>query len=193
MTKIKKIYLLFTDTGTLLNKTINLCTRSSLNHCSIAFDKGLTELYSFGRKSPRNPFNGGFVRENVGVELFQRATCAVYSYSVTDQELFIMKRRIQLMESMQQYYRYNLLGLFTVIMNREWNRENKYFCSQFVATLLKESGVIEIEKPVCLVRPQDLIQLHQLELLYRGKLSDYPYLLETQPNPMVGTFNRALG
>ncbi|WP_228409496.1 hypothetical protein [Radiobacillus deserti] len=191
MVAIKKIYLLFTDTGTLLNKTINLCTRSTLNHCSISFDKGLTELYSFGRKNPRNPFNAGFVRENVETELFQRSTCAVYSYSVTDQELFIMKRRIKYMESMQQYYRYNLLGLFTVIMNREWNRENKYFCSQFVAILLKESGVIDLEKPVCLVRPQDLLNLHQLELIYRGKLNAYPHLLETKP--LVGNFERALG
>ena len=46
----KTIYIVLTDTGTLLSKTIGMYTRKDLNHASIAFDEQLTEMYSFGRK-----------------------------------------------------------------------------------------------------------------------------------------------
>lgn len=36
-----------------------------LNHVSIALDRELTEVYSFGRKQPDNPFIGGFVKEDI--------------------------------------------------------------------------------------------------------------------------------
>ena len=60
----EKIYIVLTDTGTLLSKAIGLYTRKDLNHASIAFDEELKEMYSFGRKQRHNPFVGGFVKEN---------------------------------------------------------------------------------------------------------------------------------
>ncbi|MUV37483.1 hypothetical protein JNUCC1_01289 [Lentibacillus sp. JNUCC-1] len=52
------VYFLFTDTGTYLSKAINYCTKQPLNHVSIGFDDELSEVYSFGRKRPKNPFIG---------------------------------------------------------------------------------------------------------------------------------------
>ena len=59
----KTIYIVLTDTGTLLSKAIGMYTRKDLNHTSIAFDEQLNEMYSFGRKQRHNPFVGGFVKE----------------------------------------------------------------------------------------------------------------------------------
>ena len=81
----KTIYIVLTDTGTLLSKAIGMYTRTDLNHASIAFDEQLTEMYSFGRKQRHNPFIGGFVKENAADGIFRDATCAVFSYVVSDE------------------------------------------------------------------------------------------------------------
>lgn len=43
-----KIYLLLSDTGTVLTKLIKTYTKMPYNHASIAFDSKLREVYSFG-------------------------------------------------------------------------------------------------------------------------------------------------
>src|SRR5690625_7059982 len=80
------IYFIFTDTGTNLSRIINFCTRQSLNHVSIGFDKDLNEVYSFGRKNPKNPFSGGFVREDIRGAFLKNANCAVYAFQLTEAE-----------------------------------------------------------------------------------------------------------
>lgn len=177
---VKKIYLVFSDTGTLLTRAINICTKSTLNHASIAFDEGLEEVFSFGRKSPRNPFIGGFVKEDMQNPLFRKAKCAIYSLTITELEYSQIRKRITQMEEKKQDYRYNLIGLFGVMVNIEMQRKNAFFCSQFVATILSESGIYHNSKPSCLVKPQDLREWHQLELIFQGDLSNYPHLIEQQ-------------
>ncbi|WP_226036208.1 hypothetical protein [Aquibacillus saliphilus] len=173
--RTKKVYLLFSDTGTLLAKAINVYTRTPLNHASIAFDISLDEVYSFGRKNHRNPFSGGFVKEDTRTAFFEKAKCAVYSFTVTEMEYEWIRQRIQQMEEQKDLYKYNMIGLFGVAINKELQRKNAFFCSQFVATILNECGIYHNEKPACLVRPQDLMRWHQLQLVFQGNLQAYPY------------------
>ncbi|MFB1049712.1 hypothetical protein [Paraliobacillus sp. JSM ZJ581] len=173
--KQKTIYLVFLDTGTLLTKMINLFTNSTLNHTSIALDQSLNYVYSFGRKRPKNPFIGGFVRENLQMPFFKNAACAVYRLQISEVEYQLLEQRINMMETKKHLYRYNMLGLFGVMLNKELQRENAYFCSQFVATMLSDCGVYQYHKPACLIRPQDLRDWHELKLIYQGSLSNYPY------------------
>lgn len=46
----KNIYIVLTGTGTAFSGLIKWFTKAELNHASIAFDRGLQEVYSFGRK-----------------------------------------------------------------------------------------------------------------------------------------------
>ncbi|UOQ87155.1 hypothetical protein [Gracilibacillus salinarum] len=170
---MKKVYLLFTDTGTLLSRLINLCTNSNLNHASIAFDSSLTEVYSFGRKRTYNPWSGGFVQENLRTPFFRRSQCAIYQLTIPDETYYLLKQRIEKIEAETDHYRYNLLGLFGVLLNLEWQREQAYFCSEFVATVLNEAGIYMAEKPACLVKPQDLKEWEALQLIYHGELIAY--------------------
>ncbi|WP_077324189.1 hypothetical protein [Virgibacillus siamensis] len=174
----KEIYLLLTDTGTLFTKTIKLYTKNPFNHASIAFDGTLTELYSFGRKNIHNPFIGGFVKENIHDNLMREADCAIYSRSIPAEQCEKMINYIQKIKEQQDQYRYNLLGLFAIILRIRFNRENAFFCSQFIATVLAECGVTTFPKPPSLVTPHDLPQVAGFQLVYRGKLSDF----HTHPN-----------
>lgn len=173
--KTRKVYLVFLDTGTLLTKTINLYTKTSLNHASIALDRQLNHVYSFGRKRPHNPFIGGFVKENLHSPFFNNTKCAVYRLTISEDEYQLLQQRIMVMEASKHLYRYNLLGLFGIMLNKEVERNNAYFCSQFVATLLQDCGVYHIAKPTSLIRPQDLREWHELKLIYQGELEQYPY------------------
>ncbi|SDM49432.1 hypothetical protein [Sediminibacillus halophilus] len=177
----KQVFLVFSDTGTVLGRVINLWTKSSMNHVSIAFDHELRELYSFGRKNPRNPFIGGFVKEDIRTAFFRNSIGAVYRLSVSKDEYQQMQERIKAMEADKVNYRYNFIGLFLVPLKREMQRKNAFFCSQFVATLLGDCGCYQHEKPPCLIRPQDIRSWHKLQFMYSGKLIDYPlYLKKTK-------------
>lgn len=169
----KKVYILLTDTGSFLTKLIKLYTKKPYNHASVAFDFELSEVYSFGRKKLGNPFNGGFVKENVRLGLFKEANCAVYSLSVTDGQFQKMEQFIQEMEEQKECYRYNFWGLFGFIFNKPIKREKAFFCSQFVASVLKECGIMKFEKPLSLVAPSDLQERAELKLVYEGKLKEY--------------------
>ncbi len=183
----KQVFLVFSDTGTVLGRVINLWTKSSMNHVSIAFDYDLRELYSFGRKNPRNPFIGGFVKEDIRTAFFHNSKGAVYRLSVSNDEYQQMKERIRAMEEDKANYRYNFIGLFLVPLKRELQRKKAFFCSQFVATLLSECGCYLHEKPPCLTKPQDIRSWHELQLIFRGKLTDYSFYIEETKQKQMGT------
>jgi hypothetical protein len=174
MVREKKIYILLTDTGTILTRLIKSYTKKPYNHASIAFDAELIEVYSFGRKIAKNPFIGGFVREDLHSVLFRQADCAIYSLSITNDEFQKMYRYIQKIASEKENYRYNFIGLFGVLFQKPIKRKNAFFCSQFVASVLKESKVIDFEeKDLSLVKPSDLTYSANFQLVFEGRLKDY--------------------
>ncbi|MGM0522855.1 MAG: hypothetical protein ACQER2_02220 [Bacillota bacterium] len=173
MKETRTIYLLFLSTGTLLSKAIDLYTKTNLNHVSIAFDKELSEVYSFGRKRPYNPFIGGFVREAVTEPFFNQSMCAVYELEISNDQYLALRQHLQMIESMQHLYRYNFIGLFGFFINYEVKRTHAYFCSQFVATMLQAIDLYPKDKQAGLTRPDDLRQWDKLELVYIGTLQEY--------------------
>jgi hypothetical protein len=170
----KKVYILLTDTGTVFTRLIKLYTKKPYNHASISFDAELSEVYSFGRKTARNPFIGGFVKEDMKKGLFHQADCVIYTFTVTEAEIQKMRRYISEIEAQKESYRYNFLGLFGVVFNRPLKRKKAFFCSQFVASVLNECTSIDFGKPASLIEPNDLMSISSLQLKYEGKLAHYP-------------------
>jgi hypothetical protein len=170
----RKLYVLLTDTGTVLTKIIKLYTKKPHNHASIVIDEHFNKVYSFGRRNPRNPFFAGFVEENIRGGIFRNADCAIYCITITEKQFQTLIGKINEMEEHKEDYRYNLIGLIAVMLNMEIDRKNAFFCSHFVATILKESGIdIKNQKPLSLVTPDDIKESASLELIYEGKLSSY--------------------
>ncbi|MDC3413527.1 hypothetical protein NC797_16950 [Aquibacillus sp. 3ASR75-11] len=187
----KKVYLLFSDTGSILTRAINIYTKSTLNHASIAFDPDLIDVYSFGRKRARNPFVGGFVKENVREDFFQSAVCAIYSFSISNTEYVQLRTAVEQFEHQKSNYKYNFLGLFAVALNKEFQRKNTFFCSEFIAALLSECGIYKFDKPNCLMKPQDLRDWQQLQLVYRGILGAYPhFMIEPDNSTLIQEINK---
>ncbi|MFU0790487.1 MAG: DUF3800 domain-containing protein [Virgibacillus proomii] len=169
----KEVYLLLTDTGTWLTRLIKLYTKKPFNHASIAFDEQLKQVYSFGRKTPKNPFIGGFVQEDIKGGIFKQATGVVYSISITEDQWKKMQNYIQQLQAEKDHYRYNFIGLFGFLLKRPIKRKNAFFCSQFVAAILQESNVIQFNKPISLISPYDLQTTESFQFVYEGKLQEF--------------------
>lgn len=157
---------------------IKLYTNTDYSHVSLSLNRELTEVYSFGRKNPRNPLFAGFVKEDINTgtfELFRDTNCQVYSLSVSEEEYRRIVTEINHFHSRKDEYHYSLIGLLAAAINVPLERENFYFCSQFVSHLLKTAGIELFKQPCGLVRPCHFLNAPRLTLEYEGKLLDYPY------------------
>ncbi|WP_414838973.1 hypothetical protein [Carnobacterium sp. TMP28] len=177
-----KIYLVLTDTNTILSKTIKFYTKAEYNHASLALDSSLTDMYSFGRKRPNNPFIAGFIQEDLTREYFIRAQCKILSCDVTPDQYTLLTNLIGYYEQTKNLYHYNLMGLVTLALNIDFVRDDVFFCSQFVATLLSDSKIYDFQKEMHFITPQDLEVLPIFESIYTGSL--YGYLATTQSQPL---------
>lgn len=170
------IYIMLTNTGTLFTKMIQTYTRAPYNHASISFNKELSEMYSFGRKNPNNPLNGGFVKEDIQTGTFSKypnTTCVIYELQATERQIEKMKRVLGVFIQKDKKYLYNLLGVIGIALKEPVEFSNSYFCSQFVAEILQRSGIRLWNKLPALVTPDDFRQCERLKLVYEGKLSEY--------------------
>ena len=170
----RNVYLILTDTGTLFTRMIKLYTKKPYNHASLSFDPHFLEIYSFGRKRPRNPFIGGFIKESRQTGLLKEAKCMIYSCPISENQYQKMRYFIRQIEERKDSLRYNLVGLFAIPLHKKIIRENAFFCSQFVATVLEAGQVVEFKKHPSQVTPHDLQQFPHFELLYQGEFNDYP-------------------
>ena len=81
----KYIYLVFSYTGSNLSNVIRLATKDTYTHVSLSLDDTFTEMYSFGRKIPNNPFIAGLVKENLydgTFKLFTKSKCLIYKIRI---------------------------------------------------------------------------------------------------------------
>ena len=172
----RNVYIMLTDTGTLFTKSIKKYTGAPYNHASISFDSSLQELYSFGRKNPSNPMNGGFVKEDIFQGTYSKypeTTCVIYRLEVSERDVEKMKRVLNVFKKNQHKFIYNLLGILGITLNEPIEFSNSYFCSQFVAEILHRSGIRLWDKLPALVTPDDFRTNERFHHVYEGKLFEY--------------------
>ena len=68
----KYVYIVISQTGTILSRILKAFTHREYNHASISLKDDLSVMYSFGRKYPYNPFLGRFVIESPNFGTFKR-------------------------------------------------------------------------------------------------------------------------
>ncbi|SDF41119.1 hypothetical protein SAMN04488542_11090 [Fontibacillus panacisegetis] len=173
MKKDHQIFILLSNPTTIIAKMIGLYTKAPYNHASIAFDPELRELYSFGRKHPIIPVIGGFIKEDIHSGFFERATCAVYSCSVSKDTYDKMRSYVKQVEENNDMYGYNFLGILGIVLNLELGGERSFFCSQFVCSVFQTAGVQLLDKSAGLTTPEDLSNSSYLKLDFRGNMETY--------------------
>ncbi|WP_018883879.1 hypothetical protein [Paenibacillus massiliensis] len=170
------LYVLLTDTGTWFSTLIKQVTSAPYNHASLSLDANLKDLYSFGRKRPYNPWVAGFVREDVYGGVYRRfphTRCMLLRLPVSYGQKEKTACLLEAFEEHEGVYRYNLVGLFGVLLNFSIERDNAFFCSQFVAEVLGRTGIQLWERSSGLVTPFDFGCHPAFEIVYEGYLYDY--------------------
>lgn len=174
----EEIFIVITQTGTVLSKFLKLCTRAEYNHASIALSPDLKVMYSFGRLNPYNPFFGGFVEESASFGTFKRFSeteALVLSAHVTNENKEQLSEFIDTMVNNKKDYGYNYMGLYLAFINKCVKKQNRYYCSEFVREMLKRAGVRGSADLPDVIKPIDFLELPELRQVYRGKLREYTY------------------
>lgn len=169
--KYKYIYLVFSKTGTLLSRALNVFSETKYVHASLSFDDCFTRMYSFGRRNPDNPFSGGFVEENLYDGMYKKfpeSECMIYRVRVTEEQYYQLRETVEEFLKNKDMYRYNFLGLFAILLNKPIKRKNHYFCSQFVSEVLIKGSVYNSGKAPELTVPYDLFSIQNKALIYEG-------------------------
>lgn len=171
---MKRIYIVLSFTGTWLSRAVRIYTGKEFSHVSIALDKDLDFMYSFGRLNVNNPFWGGFVHEaqNKGVfKKFYNTESFIYSVEVNGQQYKKIKKCIKKFNSSKELYSFNMIGLIGAGLNIKISRRYKFYCAEFVKYLLDNAGV-DLGLPE-VVKPQDFVEVESGEFIYRGKFNEY--------------------
>lgn len=171
---MEKVYIILTHTGTVLSKIIKRYTKDEYSHISIALDRDLNYMYSFGRLHPYNAFIGGFVHEQIDKGTFKRfknTKAAVYSMLVTDEQYRDIVDTIRKVEINRNRYHFNVLGLFAVGFHKKIKKNYSFYCAEFVRYVLNEAKV-EVELPE-LIKPEDFKYLDNINCIYKGYLRKY--------------------
>ena len=168
------VYIMVSKTDTLLGMMIQKMLGVAYNHCSISLDDSLEAIYSVGRKECWNMFDAGFVVESKNSGFFgahNQSDIVLLRIPVSHQEKQQLHRTIT--DYQKTTWKYNLLGLLYCYRGIQKDRENRLFCSQFVAQVLKQSGIDVLDKPASLVRPHDFLSVPSAESVYVGKIGQY--------------------
>lgn len=122
----------------------------------------------------------GLIKENFRDPFYQDAQCAVYRCVVGKHNYALMHNHVTNMMKDRDRYKYHLLGLVGVLINKKIPREDAYFCSSFVASVLEQSSFQPMNKPSYFVTPADFETALSSQEIYRGTVSGYLNKLELE-------------
>ena len=177
----RHVYIVISQTGTLLSRILKLVTKAEYNHASISLVPDLDTMYSFGRKNPYNPFWAGFVTESARFGTFKRFSktrILVLDITVSEEQYLAIQRRIQTMLTLKEHYHYNYLGLWLAGLRICYRQKRCFYCSEFVKDLLEKHGVKGVRQMNPIVQPIHFLALPTAQQIYTGLLTDYRF---TQP------------
>ena len=173
---MKKIYLYFVCTPSIVSRAIKKYTKDSYTHVAISVDPDMKEFYSFARRYSYSPLPAGFVRESLNNSFYKRngeSRCKLVSIDVTEEQYASVKEKLKLMYENRYDYKYNLMGLLLYSQNISFQRKYHRFCSEFVSEILKENNIMYSQKSPQKIRPIDLTRIENSSDIYEGTIRNY--------------------
>lgn len=143
---------------TIPSRIVKKCTKYNWTHIAISLNKSCDKIYSFGRKSLKSAFHGGFITETKNGEFytkFNNSLCRIYELEVEDEKYESLESIISEMEKNKEKYKYDYFGAVLRFFKIHAKFKNKYVCSYFVAYLLEKSNIHNFNKEAYLVTPKD--------------------------------------
>ncbi|MCM1230127.1 MAG: GNAT family N-acetyltransferase [Ruminococcus flavefaciens] len=177
--KYLPVYVVIMHTGTALSTAIKTVLNSEYSHASISFDSSLTNMYSFARKlsdDGKASHDGGFRTENIQNKFFQdkEIKFSMYMVPCTEEQIKLMKKRLQYFEKNQSKFTYDFTGLIKSYFHISDNPEYRWFCTRFVADILNAGRPTDpYVKDPFLIRPDDFMETNFALYVTSGYLDKY--------------------
>ena len=175
----KHVYIVISQTGTLLSRFLKFVTKAEYNHASISLVPDLTTMYSFGRKHPYNPFWAGFVTESSHFGTFKRFSktrVVVLDITVSEEQYLAISRQIHRMMLLKEHYHYNYLGLWLAGLRICYRQKRSFYCSEFVKDILQKQEINGARQLDPIVQPIHFLSLPNAQQVYAGLLRDYRFV-----------------
>lgn len=148
---MKKVSVLLTKYSDKISTLLYVLGGRGYTHASIALEDAEETYYSFNYR--------GFCEETLKKHR-SRGVCksVQYELAVSDEAYRAMQERLGVFLSHRQRYAYTRLGLCFCLLKIPFVWKNHYFCSQFVAELLQDSGGVSLERRSMMMLPNHLQQ-----------------------------------
>lgn len=161
----RKIYILLTRFPDAGSKAIHALTGFRYTHASIGLEEDMNTFYSFVLK--------GFIEEKI--DRYVRPDrepypCQLYEMEVSERVYDRVKSIVTAFVLHKGMLHYNRLGVVLGLFHIPYKKKFNYFCSQFVAEVLKHSKAAILKKDSALYMPGDLRKLPGLRLNFQGNM-----------------------
>ena len=149
---MKQISILLTKYSDWTSRLIHWMSGRGYTYSSIALEDSPERYFSFNHR--------GFTEETLekhrrhGV---RQSRC--YQIQVSDEVYAALESRIQWFLTHRTRFRYSRFGVFCCLLHIPFRRKDQYFCSQFVAELLADSGAVSLSRNPTLFQPNHFIEL----------------------------------
>jgi len=171
------IFLIISETPSRFGRVIRFFTKTKYNHASLAFDEGLRQLYSFGRRQNKVPLNAGLVKEYPERFSLGKVDCVnvrIYKIPVTRNQYLRGKRRIKQIMDDPDGYLYNLFSVLSYPIFHGFHTYKAYSCAEFVAHMLDYMGVVlDGNKCEYEYTPQEIAESLDTQIVFEGNLLEY--------------------
>lgn len=168
------------------------------SHISLSRDIMLGNMMSFARKELNNPFNAGLIKEDIRTGMFEQnqkySRIAVMQLEVTSEQYNRVMEKMDWYWEHREDYSFNFVGLASMLfVGRGIAPKNQFFCSQWVASVLKESGIDIFDgRDPRNIKPFDFYGILKNNIIYEGPTTGYlEYYLSS--NEYDGKDFKALG
>jgi len=163
------VFIFLSYTGSNMAKLIKAFTHDPYAHSSISFDTNLDNMVSFNRD--------GMVVEDINKSVYKKNAANVryslYMYMATAQEYDSIRNFVGSMLDKRIDYKYNVLGLTNFIFGRGSEREDKFFCSEFVASAINAGNRNLIKTQPYLTSPYHFAKNQNFIFIKTGILKNY--------------------
>lgn len=163
------VFIFLSYTGTNMAKMIKSFTHDPYSHSSLSFDTELTNMISFNRE--------GMVTENIKDGLWKERAATIkyslYMYLATAEEYDAMRNFVNELLSKRANLKYNILGLTNFVFGRGSDREDKFFCSEFVAATINAGDKKVIKTKPYMTSPYMLAKNKNFKFIKKGLVKNY--------------------
>ncbi len=166
----KKIFILLTKLNDGGARMLSAITGSYYTHASIGLEDDMNTFYSFVYK--------GFIVEQITRYVKpDRAPfpCELYELEVCEKKYKRIKKFILGFVNTKNRFCYTRLGVACCLFGIPYKKNQSYFCSHFVAEVLKRTGAVNIKKNSALYLPRDFRKIPELKLNFRGNLLSFSH------------------